>query len=97
MATLHIVRQSAFSTNDFFQCTQVLGNNDSIVFVDDGCYNLQHDLINSIDSDKHISLLIMSDHAQARAVAIDDQVCTEISMADLVTLTFEKDRVITWQ
>lgn len=97
MATLHIVRQSAFSTNDFFQCTQILDSHDCVVFMDDGCYNLQHDLINTINSDEHITLMIMSAHAQARAVTVNEEICSHISMAELVTLTFEKDRVITWQ
>ena len=50
MATLHIVRQSAFTSNYFAQCIAVLGNNDVIAFIDDGCYNMQHNLINNIEA-----------------------------------------------
>lgn len=97
MTTLHIVRQSAFSSDDFAQCLQLLGNNDVITFIDDGCYNLQHNLINSIDGNKNIQLTVVEQHANARAIAINDAIITKITMADLVTLTFENDRVITWQ
>jgi len=97
MATLHIVRQSAFNTNDFFQCLQVLGDEDVIVFIDDGCYNLQHNLINSIDSNINIKLKVIEQHANARAITINEEVFTKITMNDLVSLTFENDRVITWQ
>lgn len=97
MTTLHIVRQSAFQTSDFSQCLQVLGNNDAIVFIDDGCYNLQHNLINSIDANKNIQLKIMKQHANARAIHINEELFTIITMADLISLTFDNERVITWQ
>jgi len=97
MTTLHIVRQSAFNSNDFFQCLQVLGNKDVVIFIDDGCYNLQHTLINSIDSNKNIQLKVIEQHANARSIAINEEVLTKITMNNLVSLTFENDRVITWQ
>ena len=97
MTTLHIVRQSAFNTNDFFQCLQVLGKKDVIVFIDDGCYNLLHSLINNIDNNKNIQLKVIKQHAKARAIIINEEVFTQITMTDLVSLTFDNDRVITWQ
>ena len=99
MTTLHIVRQSAFTTNDFYQCIQTLGNKDCIVFADDGCYNLQHYLINTMNTEKNknIQLIVLSSHAQARAITINTELCTEIDMTALVSLTFNNDRVITWQ
>lgn len=102
MTTLHIVRQSAFNSDDFAQCLHVLGNNDVIAFIDDGCYNLQHRLLNSTDSNtlfskKSIQLKVIAQHAKARSVPIDESKITHITMNDLVSLTFENDRVITWQ
>jgi tRNA 2-thiouridine synthesizing protein B len=97
MATLHIVRQSAYNTSDFFQCMQVLGNEDVIAFIDDGCYNLQHSLINSIDSSKNIQFKVITLHANARAIKINEDIFEKITMENLVSLTFENDRVITWQ
>lgn len=97
MTTLHIVRKSAFNTSDFVQCLQVTEKNDVVVFIDDGCYNLCHDLITKIEQDKSVQLKVIEAHASARGVTINDDICTKISMNELVSLTFTNDRVITWQ
>jgi len=97
MATLHIVRQSAFNTNDFAQCLQVLRKNDVIVLIDDGCYNLHHPLISTINDKDTIQLKIIDKHATARAITIDNDLCKCISMNNLVELTLTTNRVITWQ
>ncbi|MDX2370120.1 MAG: sulfurtransferase complex subunit TusB [Colwellia sp.] len=97
MPTLHIVRQSAFNSDDFAQCLQVLRNNDVIVFIDDGCYNLHHKLINTIDSETGIQLNVIEKHAQARAIKVDKTLYSVINMNDLVDLTLTTNRVITWQ
>jgi tRNA 2-thiouridine synthesizing protein B len=97
MPTLHIIRQSAFNSDDFAQCLQVLRNKDVIVFIDDGCYNLHHTLINTIDTKADIQLNVMGKHAQARAITIDESLYTVIDMNNLVELTLTTGRVITWQ
>jgi tRNA 2-thiouridine synthesizing protein B len=97
MPTLHIVRQSAFNSDDFAQCLQVLRNKDVIIFIDDGCYNLHHSLINTIDSKADITLNVMGKHAQARAIAIDEALYSVINMKNLVELTLTASSVITWQ
>jgi len=97
MPTLHIVRQSAFNSDDFAQCLQVLRNNDVIVFIDDGCYNLHHKLINTIDSEADVKLKVVGKHALARAITIDEALYTVINMNNLVELTLTTNRVITWQ
>ena len=97
MPTLHIVRQSAFASDDFNQCIQVTRHNDIIVFIDDGCYNLSHTLINTIDSNANIKLNILDKHAQARGITIDKVKYNIINMGDLVQLTLTSSRVITWQ
>ena len=97
MTTLHIIRQSAFNSNDFAQCIQVLANNDVIVFMDDGCYNLKHPLINDIAADKNIQLNIIEQHANARAIIVDEELIMPITMTNLVALTFDNNKVITWQ
>jgi tRNA 2-thiouridine synthesizing protein B len=97
MPTLHIVRQSAFNSDDFAQCLQVLRYKDVIIFIDDGCYNLHHPLINTIDSKTDITLNILGKHAQARAIAIDETLYSVINMKNLVELTLTASSVITWQ
>ena len=97
MPTLHIVRQSAFSSDDFAQCLQVLRNNDVIVFIDDGCYNVHHPLIHTINRNTSIHLNVIEKHAQARGIGIDKALYTLINMNNLVQLTLTTNRVITWQ
>jgi len=95
MTTLHIVRESAFTTNDFVQCLQTVKDNDCIVFTDDGCYNLTHPCIEQVSV--RVELKAISEHVNARAVNLTNTKATAITMNELVALTFQADRVITWQ
>lgn len=97
MPTLHVVRQSAFNTDDFAQCVKVLRNDDIIVFIDDGCYNLHHQLVTNIDSNANIHLNVIESHALARGISIDNSLYNGIDMKALVELTLTTNRVITWQ
>ena len=95
MATLHIVRQSAYSTSDFAQCLHVVNDNDYIVFSDDGCYNLTHPILNTLI--KNVSVMSIEAHTIARAIVNVGKYNKVIDMNDLVELTFKADKVITWQ
>lgn len=97
MPTLHIVRQSAFNTADFAQCVQIILDNDVIAFIDDGCYNLHHPLVKTIQNEANIQLNVIEQHANARAISIDKTVVNVIDMNKLVDLTLTTNRVITWQ
>ena len=44
-----------------------------------------------------IKIFHIDDHAQARAVKIENSQSQPIAMAQLVELTFEYDSTITWQ
>ena len=98
MGTLHLVRQSAFASNDFAQCLSVLNHQDSVVLMDDGCYNLKHTLMDSLIKriDGTVNINVVACHAQARAIEIINPV-NAINMSDVVDLTFEHNKVITWQ
>jgi len=96
MATLHLIRQSAYTTQDFAQCIQILNNNnDAIVFIDDGCYNVTHPLLTQIN--EQIPLYIIDVHLTARALKLPNNRIKTISMTELVSLTFTLDKAITWQ
>jgi len=98
MSTLHLVRQSAFTNNDFAQCLSMIGQQDTIVLMDDGCYNLKHTLMDSlikqVDNTIHITVIIS--HAKARGIEIQKTV-KGINMSEVVELTFTHKKVITWQ
>lgn len=98
MSTLHLVRKSAFTTNDFAQCLSVLDQQDAIVLMDDGCYNLKHPLMDSLikRANSTVSINVIANHAKARAVETLTAV-NKIQMNDVVELTFNHQKVITWQ
>jgi len=97
MATLHLIRQSAFDTNDFEQCLDITCVNDKVVLLDDACYNVRHPILD-IDSTSFPTkeLFIIESHAKARGLSVPENI-TAISMHRLVQLTFELDTVVTWQ
>jgi len=97
MTTLHIVRKSAFSSNDLAQCLALATKADTIVLLDDACYNVNHPLIaKTLNEQPELAINIMQTHAQARAVNIMNPI-KAILMEDLIKLTFTHKQVITWQ
>ncbi|MBU2892549.1 sulfurtransferase complex subunit TusB [Colwellia sp. D2M02] len=97
MSILHLIRSSAFHRSDFEQCLSIAQSNDTIIFCDDGCYNLSHPLTtNLLAQENKLTIKVLQDHAQARAI-IAPQTIEGITMEDLVSLTFTHDKVITWQ
>lgn len=98
MSTLHLVRKSAFTTDDFSQCLAVFVPHDTLILMDDGCYNLQHPLLADLfeKGSNPVNINVVSSHAQARAMKSPEKVI-HIDMPELVELTFEHERVITWQ
>jgi tRNA 2-thiouridine synthesizing protein B len=45
MAMLHLIRNSGFNSNALTQCLEMILPQDSILLIDDGCYNLSHALL----------------------------------------------------
>jgi len=98
MSMLHLVRTSAFQTTDFQQCLNVVQPTDTIVLLDDGCYNLNHDLWNEAMTKITLpALYIIEAHAQARAVTIDKDKINTLSLDALMTLICETEKSVTWQ
>ncbi|PCI62770.1 MAG: sulfurtransferase complex subunit TusB [Gammaproteobacteria bacterium] len=93
MSILHLVRTSAYQHDDLAQCLQVYSAEDTIVLMDDGCYNLAHPLLKQVSSKR---LLIIIEHCQARAVTFEKNK-QAIVLAQLTPLLFSHDSVITWQ
>lgn len=97
MTTLHIVRKSAFSTNDLAQCLALATKTDTIILLDDACYNVNHPLIEqALTRQPELAIRIMKTHALARSITIIDGI-KAIVMKELISLTFTYNKVITWQ
>jgi tRNA 2-thiouridine synthesizing protein B len=98
MSMLHLVRTSAFQTADFQECLNVVKTNDTIVLLDDGCYNLNHDLWQeALNKVALPALYIIEAHAQARAVTVDKDKINTLSLDALMTLICETQKSVTWQ
>ena len=91
MSILHLVRTSAYQNDDLAQCLQVCAPTDSIILLDEGCYNLTHPLLSNISA----SILAVEEHCTARAVNCSAQ--QQITIKDLTPLFFSHNSVITWQ
>ncbi|WP_440876716.1 sulfurtransferase complex subunit TusB [Thalassotalea sp. PLHSN55] len=95
MTTLHILRTSPFQDNELTQCLSVAISQDNLVLIDDACYGLNHPTL-KLAQQKGINVSVITKHATARGLTIAAET-NQISMTDLVTLTFNNERVITWQ
>ena len=97
MAMLHIIRNSAFNNNSLSQCLAMCMAQDTILLMDDGCYNLQHPLLLDMPT-KHseINVHFLQLHATARAQHTEQGLFTAVSMEDVLQLIFSHDNAITW-
>jgi len=99
MSILHLVRRSAFETQDLAQCLLNITVEDKVILMDDGCYNLHHPLIEQVEA--VCSIDIIKIHAQARAVSLitveKNSTLGIISIDDLTQLMTNFDAICTWQ
>ncbi len=97
MTTLHLVRSSAFSTNLTNNCNALLNKGDTIVLLDDGVYNVNHNIFMSLAANKVVKVLAIDTHVSARAISIDTQEVTLITVEDIIQLSLTHTQSITWQ
>ena len=99
MSILHLVRRSAFETQDLAQCLLNITVEDKVILMDDGCYNLHHPLIEQVKA--LCSVDIIGIHAQARAVSLmaveKNSTLGIISIDELTELMINFDATCTWQ
>jgi tRNA 2-thiouridine synthesizing protein B len=96
MAMLHIIRSSGFTSNALTQCLNMTLPEDTILLMDDGCYNLNHPVMLETQSNQQqITVYYISLHASARA-QINKSSFTAIGLDDVPDLIFKHDNAITW-
>ncbi|WP_371185121.1 sulfurtransferase complex subunit TusB [Thalassotalea maritima] len=95
MNILHIVRTSAFSDSKLKNCIQLTQNGDALFLIDDGVYNLVHPLLTSAKT--RLSIYALTDHILARGLRIDNTQVINTDMHQLVVLTEQAKKVVTWQ
>lgn len=94
---LHIIRNSGFSSNALTQCLDIVLPQDSILLMDDGCYNLSHTLLLQAAKERHdIKVYFISLHADARAQDSTHNAFIATTLTEVLTLLFKHDNSITW-
>ena len=97
MAMLHIIRNSGYSNNALAQCLNMALPQDSILLMDDGCYNLSHKLLlDSLENKPEISVYFIKLHADARAQNNINSEFMATTLTEVVALLFKHDNSITW-
>jgi tRNA 2-thiouridine synthesizing protein B len=94
MSNLHLIRTSAYQQHDLKQCLSIIKKNDALVLLDDGCYNLNHPLLQLVEDNIIYNVI---DHSFARAVIDKKNISKPINLSQLTNLFFAFDKVITWQ
>ena len=93
MSILHLVRSSAFNSNNLASAIKTALPNDAFILLDDGCYCLHHHLLTE-DILTQYSFSAINTQLSARAISPHSQVTV---ISDLVELSFAHEKVITWQ
>ncbi|MFT6690292.1 MAG: tRNA 2-thiouridine synthesizing protein B [Colwellia sp.] len=97
MAMLHLIRNSGFNSNALTQCLDMILPQDSILLIDDGCYNFNHTLLlRTLTEQQDITLYFISQHAIARAQCPNNKLFIPITLTQVVALLFKHDNSITW-
>ena len=97
MAMLHIIRSSGYNNNALAQCLNMLLPNDSILLMDDGCYNVNHKLLLKAQlAAPELKIFFIEQHANARAQKNIAQAFSPTTLTDVVNLLFQHDNSITW-
>lgn len=91
MATLHLIRSNGFTCNKLAQCLSVVQQQDILLLIDDGVYNVAHSSIATIDN----QWFALSSHMQARGLSSTAE--NVIGYQKMVELTEQATKVITWQ
>ena len=94
LTILHLIRRSAFNSNQLENCLATLSAADSIVLIDDGCYSINHPSLIAVISTHHV--YVVTEHVNARGVCLIDSI-NSISLKELTDLMFNHDSVVTWQ
>ncbi len=94
---LHIIRTSAFTSKVLEQCLSMCLSDDSILLMDDGCYNLNHALLLEAHAKQStITVYFISLHASARAKKNTNDAFNAITLTEVLALVFQHDNSITW-
>jgi tRNA 2-thiouridine synthesizing protein B len=94
--TLYLLRLSPFTNQHNVElCCDTLTMNDSVVLMDDGCYTLNHQLLNKLILSCE-NVYIIKTHAIARGLSLSNNT-QAIDITKLNQYIFEYSNSVTWQ
>lgn len=96
MSTLHVLSHSPFGDDRLSSCLRLLGSADAVLLSGDAVYALQPDTVPfSTLQERSISLFVLIEDAQARAIKIPDWV-EAIDYPAFVELSIHHAKVNSW-
>jgi tRNA 2-thiouridine synthesizing protein B len=96
MSTLHVLSHSPFGDDRLNSCLRLLGSADALLLCGDAVYALQSGSAPfSALQDKKISLFVLLEDVQARAIEIPDW-AEAIDYPAFVKLSIDHDKVNSW-
>lgn len=95
MSILHLVRTSAFGSDNLKNALNTVTENDAFILLDDGCYCVHHPLLNDVVLTRY-AFSIIGEHIEARAITPPASIKV-ISVDTLIELSFTYTKVMTWQ
>lgn len=88
---LHLIQRSPFSSTTLSDCLNILGNEDSLLFMQDGVYIQNHptlpDIINPV--------YVLQDDLKARGL-LTSTLGKSINYQEFVLLCTQHEKVISW-
>lgn len=88
---LHLIQRSPFSSTTFRDCLNIIGTQDSLLFMQDGVYIQSHPTLNSITN----PVYLLQDDLSARGLEVNGKE-KSISYQEFVQLCTEHEKVISW-
>ncbi len=88
---LHLIQRSPFSSTTVRDCLNIIGTQDSLLFMQDGVYIQSHPTLNSITN----PVYLLQDDLSARGLEVNGKE-KSISYQEFVQLCTEHEKVISW-
>ncbi len=86
---LHLIQRSPFTNSALDDCLKIIGEDDSLLFMQDGVYSLNHPTINAVS----VTYYALQDDVLARGIKATSNI---IDYTAFVKLCEKYDKVISW-
>lgn len=88
---LHLIQRSPFSSTTLSDCLNIVGDKDSLLFMQDGVYIQNHPNLPSINN----SVYFLQDDIEARGLRVGS-IGKSINYQEFVQLCTQHEKVISW-